>query len=168
MTIVAYCDSDWAQCPDDRKSTTGYVVQVGGGPVAWQCKKQHTVALSTTEAEFVAITEATKDVLWVTYFLTELGIEYDTPQIYSDSQSALEWSKNASHHQRNKHVALKYFFIRDAVRDRLVKLSFISTKDNVADILTKPTTRAVFNYLRPQLMGWVNKLTNIIRPARAD
>ena len=167
VTIVAYCDSDWAQCPDDRKSTTGYVVQVGGGPVAWQCKKQHTVALSTTEAEFVAITEATKDVLWVTYFLTELGIEYDTPQIHSDSQSALEWSKNASHHQRNKHVALKYFFIRDAVRDRLVRLGYISTKDNVADILTKPTTRAIFTHLRPMLMGWARKLTSIINPARA-
>ena len=153
VTITAYCDSDWAQCPDDRKSTTGYAVYLEGGPIAWQCRKQPTVAHSSTEAEFVALTEATKDVLWLTYLLTELGVPYHTPQIFTDSQSAMEWTKNASHHQRNKHVALKYFFIRDIVTEGTVKIAYIATKDNVADILTKNTTRAVFQRLKFQLMG---------------
>ena len=101
----------------------------------------------------MALTEATKDVLWLTYFLDELGIEYEVPIIYSDSRSAIEWSKNASHHKRNKHVALKYFFIRDVVADGKVKIGYVSTKDNIADVLTKTTTRTVFSYLKPKLMG---------------
>ena len=126
---------------------------MNGGPIAWQCRKQPTVAHSSTEAEFVALTEATKDVLWLTYLLTELEVPYHTPQIFTDSQSAMEWTKNASHHQRNKHVALKYFFIRDIVTEGTVKIAYVATKDNVADILTKNTTRAVFKGLKFQLMG---------------
>ena len=91
--------------------------------------------------------------LWLTYFLEELGIEFEVPQIYTDSQSAIEWSKNASHHKRNKHVALKYFFIRDEVAGKKVKIAYISTKDNVADILTKTTARTIFRFLKPKLMG---------------
>lgn len=156
VKITAYCDSDWAQDPDDRKSTSGYVVMVAGGPVMWQCRKQPTVALSTTEAEFVALTEVTKDILWLTYFLGELGIEYDTPEIYSDSQSAGNWSTNACHHQRNKHVALKYFFIRDEVAKRTIKVAYICSQDNVADILTKFTSKSIFARLQPRLMGYAH------------
>ena len=157
VKVVAYCDSDWAQCPDDRKSTTGYVVQLAGGPVVWQCRKQATVAVSSTEAEFVALSEATKDILWMTYMLTELGIPYEVPRIYTDSQSSMDWAKNASHHQRNKHVALKYFFVRDVVANNTVQIAYISTKENIADILTKPTTRSIFKRLRPKLMGFVER-----------
>lgn len=158
LQITAHCDSDWAQCPDDRKSTTGYVVQLAGGPIAWQCKKQPTHALSSTEAEFVAMTEAAKDVLWLQNFLTELGLPVETPTIFTDSQSAMEWARNAKHHQRNKHVALKYFFIRDLVNDRAVRMRFVSTDKNIADILTKPTTKSVFSKLKPTLMGWLSKV----------
>jgi hypothetical protein len=153
IQITAFCDSDWAQDKDDRRSTSGYVLILAGGPIVWQSRKQPTVSHSATEAEFVALTEATKDVLWLTYFLTELGIEYDTPVIYTDSQSAMEWSKNASHHQRTKHIALKYFFIRDVVNSKTIRIAYVSTKDNVADVLTKSTSRPIFKYLFPKLMG---------------
>ena len=123
----------------------------------WQCKKQPTCAMSATEAEFVALTEVTKDVLWLTYFLTELGIEFETPTIYCDSQSAGEWAKNASHHQRNKHVALKYFFIRDEIARKTIKVAYISTTDNIADILTKSASRNIFKYLQPKLMGFAHR-----------
>lgn len=166
VKITAFCDSDWAQDKDDRKSTSGFVVMLAGGPISWRCKKQPTVALSATEAEFVALTEATKDVIWLTNFLDELGIEYEVPTIYSDSQSAIEWSKNACHHQRSKHVALKYFFIRDTVADRKVKIAYVSTKQNVADILTKTTTRAVFGRLQPKLMGIAKGAKEILETIR--
>jgi viroplasmin and RNaseH domain-containing protein len=97
--------------------------------------------MSSCEAEFISLTEATKEVLWLTYFLDELQIPYDTPVILTDSKSAMEWTKNACHHQRTKHVALKYFFIRDIVRDRKVKIQYVSTKENQADILTKSTSK---------------------------
>jgi hypothetical protein len=166
VKITAFCDSDWAQDKDDRKSTSGFVVMLAGGPISWRCKKQPTVALSATEAEFVALTEATRDVIWLTNFLDELGIEYEVPTIYSDSQSAIEWSKNACHHQRSKHVALKYFFIRDTVADRKVKIAYVSTKQNVADILTKTTTRAVFGRLQPKLMGIAKGAKEILETIR--
>jgi hypothetical protein len=166
VKITVFCDSDWAQDKDDRKSTSGYVVLMAGGPVSWRCKKQPTVALSATEAEFVALTEATRDVIWLTHFLDELGIQYEVPTIYSDSQSAIDWSKNACHHQRSKHVALKYFFIRDTVADRKVKIAYVSTKENVADILTKSTTRAVFWRLQPRLMGVAKRARRMMETIR--
>jgi hypothetical protein len=153
VQITVYCDSDWAQDRDDRKSISGYVVKIAGGPISWQSKKQPTRAMSSCEAEFISLTEATKEVLWLTYFLDELQIPYDTPVIFTDSKSAMEWTKNACHHQRTKHVALKYFFIRDIVRDRKVQIQYVSTKENQADILTKSTSKAVFEKLRPALMG---------------
>lgn len=153
VDIIVYCDSDWAQDINDRKSISGYVVKLAGGPISWQSKKQATRAMSACEAEFISLTEATKEVLWLTYFLTELGVEYNTPQIFTDSQSAMEWTKNAVHHQRTKHVALKYFFIRDEVRDKRVKIQYISTDKNQADLLTKVTGRTIFERLRPALMG---------------
>jgi hypothetical protein len=155
IKITAFADSDWAQDRDDRKSTSGYVVMLSGGPVSWQCRKQPTRALSSCEAEFIALTEVTKEVLWLTYFLGELGIDFETPIIYTDSRSAMEWSKNASNHQRTKHVALKYFFIRDEVANKSIKIAYVSTKDNVADILTKSTTKAIYKHLQPKLMGTI-------------
>ena len=153
VQIRVYCDSDWAQDRDDRRSTSGWIVMVAGGPVSWKCKKQPTRAMSSCEAEFISLSDATKEVLWITYFLDELQIPYETPTIFTDSKSAIEWSKNACHHQRTKHVALKYFFVRDEVASRRVKVAYISTKDNVADLLTKNTTIGVYKYLQPKLMG---------------
>lgn len=161
VQIVVYCDSDWAQDSDDRRSISGYVVKLSGGPVSWQSKKQPTVALSTCEAEFVSLTEATKEVLWYTYFLDELGVPYDTPVVFTDSKAAMDWSKNACHHQRSKHVALKYFFVRDTVRDKLVKIQYVKTADNQADMLTKNVSSNIFAKLKPRLMGVLQNINNM-------
>lgn len=162
VRIEVYSDSDWAQDVDDRKSVSGWVVKIAGGPVSWQSKKQPTRALSSCEAEFISLCEATREVIWLTQFLTELGIEHETPMMFTDSQSAMEWSRNAGNHQRTKHVALKYFFVRDAVQNKRVKLAYISTKENEADILTKSTTAAVFKYLKPKLHGTAKAFVGII------
>ena len=126
---------------------------MSGGPISWQSKKQPTVALSSCEAEFVSLCEATKELLWLVQFLSELQVPYETPVILTDSQSAMDWTKNACHHQRSKHVAIKYFFVRDTVRDKLVKISYVNTKENEADILTKNTSTSIFNYLQPKMMN---------------
>ena len=129
------------------------VVKLANGPVSWSSKKQATRAMSTCEAEFIALSEAVKEVLWMTNFLGELNVAYNTPDIFTDNQASMEWSKNAGQHQRTKHVALKYFFVRDIVRDRVVKIRYISTKENVADILTKSPSKQIFSYLQPRLMN---------------
>ena len=160
MKITVYCDSDWAQDKDDRKSTSGYVVLIAGGPVSWKTKKQPTRAMSSCEAEFISLSEATKELIWFTHFLTELGIDFETPTIYTDSQSAMDWTKNACHHQRTKHVALKYFFVRDIVADKVVKIAYVCTKDNIAD---KSVTRSIFGYLKPKLMGLFRQVGKGVR-----
>ena len=163
VRITVYCDSDWAQDKDDRKSTSGYVVLIAGGPVSWKTKKQPTRAMSSCEAEFISLSEATKELIWFTHFLTELGIDFETPVIYTDSQSAMDWTKNACHHQRTKHVALKYFFVRDIVADKVVKIAYVCTKDNIADVLTKSVTRSIFGYLKPKLMGLFRQVGKGVR-----
>ena len=86
VRIEVYTDSDWAMDKDDRKSISGYVVKLAGGPISWQSKKQPTRAMSSCEAEFISLTEAVKEVLWLTYFLDELKIPYHTPTVFTDNQ----------------------------------------------------------------------------------
>jgi hypothetical protein len=162
VQVEIFSDSDWAQDPTDRKSTSGFIAKIAGAPVSWHSKKQPTQALSACEAEFVALTEATKEAIWLTLFLGELDIPFETPVIQTDSQSAMEWSKNACYHQRTKHVALKYFFVRDVVTAKTIKLSYVNTKENQADLMTKLTSLPVFRYLQPKMMGTIGLIKRML------
>ena len=100
----------------DRKSTTGYCTFINNNIIDWQCKKQTTVALSSTEAEYMAISEVTKEVMWMIAILTELKQKVVTPvTIYVDNQSAIKISENDTAHHRTKHIDISHHFIRDAV-----------------------------------------------------
>ena len=153
VTIQAFCDSDWAGCPDTRRSTCGFVVLVCGGPVAWKSHLKKTLALSSCEAEFMALNDVAREVMWICRFLTEIGVPYDTPRIYCDSNSAIYWAEDPVQHQRNKHVELKYYYIRDIVGKELVKLYRINTRNNPADMQTKLHTKQMTTTLRPTMMG---------------
>ena len=96
---------------DNRRSTTGYVFTVGGTAVSWVSKIQCVVALSTTEEEYVAATEASKEMIWLQRLMGELGKNHDMGTLYSDSQSAIHLAKNSAFYSRNKHIQLKYHFI---------------------------------------------------------
>jgi hypothetical protein len=150
-----FSDSDWAQNPTDRKSTSGFIAKIAGAPYSWHSKNQTTQALSVCEAEFVALTEATKEAIWLTLFLGELGIPFATPVTQTDSQSAMELSKNVCYHQRTKHVALKYFFVRDVVTAKTIQLSYVNAKKDQADIMTKLTAFPVFRNLQLKMMGTI-------------
>ena len=153
VEIIAFVDSDWAGCPDTRRSTCGYVVTLCGGPVAWKSQRKRTLALSSCEAEFMALTDVAREILWLCNFLDEIGIKYYIPRIYCDSRSAICWAEDPVQHQRNKHVELKYYYIRDAVQRQLVEIWKINTTHNVADIMTKDTTVKMGDDLLPPLMG---------------
>ena len=126
---------------DNMRSTTGYVFTVGGTTISWVSKIQSVVALSTTEAEYVAATEASKEMIWLQRFMGELGKEHDKGTLYSDSQSAIHLAKNSTFHSRTKHIQLKYHFIRSVLEDGQLKLEKIQTSQNPADMLTKVVTR---------------------------
>ena len=112
---------------DNRRSTTGYVFTVGGTTVSWVSKIQSVVALSTTEAEYVAAIDASKEMIWLQRFMYELGKRHDMGTLYTDSQSAIHLANNSTFHSRTKHVQLKYHYIRSVLEDGELKLENIHT-----------------------------------------
>lgn len=135
--IKGYCDSDYSADLDHRRSISGMVFTAGGNPVSWRSSLQPVVALSTTEAEYIALSEAVKEGVWLKRFAEELGFPQESVEVYCDSQSAIALSKNAVFHERTKHVATKYHFIRDLISAGEVQVLKIATAYNPADIFTK-------------------------------
>lgn len=139
--ISAYSDSDWARDKIDRKSFSGYVFSLGGTAVSWRCRKQKTTALSTVEAEYLAMCETTKEALWLRALLTELGEGklFEEPlQINVDNQGAMCLAKNQITSDRSKHIDLRYFFLREMVDEGKVAFKYVPSERNLADMLTKP------------------------------
>jgi hypothetical protein len=139
--LQGYVDSDMAGDKDSRRSTTRYVFTIGGTTVSWISKMQKVVALSTTEAEYVATTMASKEMIWLQRFMEELGKKQENSRLYCDSQSAIHLAKNSAFHSKTKHIQLRYHFIRSVLEDGQLKLEKIHTIQNPADMLTKGVTR---------------------------
>ena len=118
---------------------------MGARAISWSSKKQHIVALSSTEAEYIVQTHAAKEALWLHSFLRELCSAHDDPLILNcDNQGAIALAKDNKFHMRTKHIDMRYHFIREVVEDGKVTVQYIPTGDNVSDIFTKPLTKAKF------------------------
>jgi hypothetical protein len=139
--IVPYSDADFSSCPDTSKSTTGSVITLAGGAVSWKSKKQSIIAQSTTESEYVAVAEATKEVQWICGLLAELGFPQGVPTLKVDNQSAIALANDPVLHERTKHIKRRYHFIREAVNNGDLKLEHCPTEEMLADVLTKPLGR---------------------------
>ena len=137
--LQGYTDANWAGSSDDRCSTIGFVFKLSGGAVTWNSKKQPTVALSTTEAEYMALCHSTKESTWVKSLLCELGCHKSTEpiNIMCDNQGSIALAKNAVYHARTKHIDVRHHFIREKIEANEIKVSYCSTEEMVADILTK-------------------------------
>ena len=134
---MGYTDADWAS-QDHRHSISAYVFQIDSGSISWSCQKQSIVALSTTEAEFIALTHATKEVIWLKQFITEVFQPIKHPiKVYSDNQSAITIAYGNQQHSRTKHFDIRLYFIRDTVEKKKIRTEYIPTDQMVADILTK-------------------------------
>jgi hypothetical protein len=138
-SVSVYCDSDWGGDPDDRRSTSGCVILLHGCPVVWLSKKQITVALSTAEAEYMAMSVATQEVKWLTALLSELG---EAPQLpitfFTDNQAAVSISSNeAVPHTRTKHIDLRHHYVRECVQSGYMRVEWIRSEEQLADVLTK-------------------------------
>jgi hypothetical protein len=146
VAVSSYCDSDWGGDSDDRKSTTGYCVFVNDCLVSWSTKKQPTVALSSAEAELVSLVEAAKEVMMFHHLLTELQYNIITPSvIHVDNQSAMKIVENDTMRERTKHIDIKHHFIKEAIKANTIKLSWIESKQQIADIFTKALPTEAFN-----------------------
>jgi transposase InsO family protein len=137
VVLKGYVDSDYASNKDNRKSTTAYVFTLCGACISWKSQLQSIVALSTTEAEYVAATEAIKESLWLKGLLCELNELHDPVVVYCDSQSAIHLCKNPVFHDRTKHIDIRMHFIRDIVHKESILLEKIPTQFNPADMGTK-------------------------------
>ena len=136
--FTVYADADHGGCPDTGRSTTGFVVKMGTGAISWMSKLQGIVALSTTEAEYIAACSASQELLWLRNLFTEFGYKLDRPSpLRLDNNSAIAVAKNPEHHGRMKHLDLRFYWLRDAVASGKISVSYLSTHEMPADILTK-------------------------------
>lgn len=156
--LVGYSDADWGSDKDDRRSITGYVFLLYDGAISWACKKQPTVALSTTEAEYMASTAAIQEAIWVNNFMNEiLKMNKTTTVLFCDNKGAMGILNNNSYSSRTKHIDIKARFIRENLENKSIEIKYVPTADMTADILTKATD---VNKLRKHIttMGLNNKV----------
>jgi hypothetical protein len=142
--LVGFCDADYAGDLDTRRSTTGYMFTFNGGAVSWSSRLQATVAVSTTEAEYMAAAHATKEGLWLRKLLLDFNVKQPTLEIFCDNQATIKLVKHPVASQRSKHIDVIYHFVRERVQRKEIVFTYIDTANNVADILTKPLPEGKF------------------------
>lgn len=164
--LRAFADANWGGCPDTRRSTTGWIVLLGADLLDWQSRKQTTVALSTCEAEYMAISAAAQAVTWTRGFLAEIeAFDADAgeksssdrfpnsvPILFSDNKAAIAMSKNDVLHSRSKHIDIKHHYIREQLESGLIALQWVSSAEQLADALTKSLPPRIFCPLRDQMV----------------
>ena len=152
LDICGFVDANWARYLDQRRSTSEYVFNLFGGVVSWMSKKQSIVALSTTEAEYMVATHASKEVVWLQRLCSSMGLVQGAIRIDCDSQSAIFLAKNLAYHSKTKHIDVQYHFVRDMIEDKKVLLVKVDTLKNTADTLTKSVSSEKFSWCR-ETMG---------------
>ncbi|GJV76306.1 retrovirus-related pol polyprotein from transposon TNT 1-94 [Tanacetum coccineum] len=140
VVLEGFSDSDYGGFLDSSKSTTGYVFTVGGTAVSWMSRIQKCVAMSTTEAKYMAIAEAGKELVWLKIFLKELDRSQTEFVLFCDNQSAIHLAKNLVFHGRTKHIKIRYHYIRELVSEGMLSLKKILGAKNPVDMLTKVVT----------------------------
>ncbi|KAE8725434.1 Indole-3-acetic acid-amido synthetase GH3.17 [Hibiscus syriacus] len=149
--LVGYCDADYAGDHDTRRSTTGYVFKLGSGTISWCSKRQPTVSLSTTEAEYRAAAMAAQESTWLIQLMNNLHqpVDYAIP-LYYDNQSAIRLAENPVFHARTKHVEVHFHFVREKVLQEEIEMGQIKTDEQIADLFTKSLSVGKFEHFRRQ------------------
>jgi hypothetical protein len=157
FTLSGYTGLEWDGSVFDRKSTSGRCFSLGSTMISWQSRKQSSIALSTTETEYIAACSANCETVWLRKLLTGLfNLEMEANTILCDNQSCIKMTKNPVLHDKSKHIEIRYHYIRDMVQRGAIKLQYVSTDEQVADVLTKPLSRVKFEDFRDKL-GIVRK-----------
>ncbi|KAE8975490.1 hypothetical protein PF011_g24445 [Phytophthora fragariae] len=146
--LEAYSDADWAGNWDDRRSVSGMLLMLCGAPVVWRSSFQKTVALSSTEAEYMALSDCVKECVWMRRLIKDIGAEQvGATVIYEDNQGAMALAKNVGYQAGTKHIDIRYHFIRDKAVSNEVKLEYVDTKNQLADFMTKGLSSKTLRYL---------------------
>lgn len=146
--LTGFADANWAEDRESRKSNTGFIFMLGGS-ISWCCKRQTCVALSSTEAEFIALSEACKESVWLQRILEDLNWKGPKPTtIYEDNQSVLKLITNENLSSRTKHIDTKTHFVKDYIDKGLIICEYCPTEHMLADLLTKGLAKTRFMILR--------------------
>lgn len=153
LTLRAYSDADWVGDRDDYVSTNSFVIYLGQHPISWSAKKQNGVARSSTEAEYRAVANATSEIIWICSLLSELGVSLQSaPIVLCDNVRETFLCANLVFHSHMKHIVIDYHFVRGQVQQGALSVLHVNNRDQLADALTKPLTRARFLEL-PNKLG---------------
>lgn len=147
-TLTGYSDADYAGDTETRRSTTGYIFTISGGAVSWASQRQSMVSLSTTEAEYIAASTATKELVWLRRLLNDVDSQCDQPSVlYIDNQSAIKLIRNPEFHKRSKHIDIRYHFVREKLASNELIVKYVNTNEQCADFLTKALSGEKLNVL---------------------
>lgn len=137
--LKAFSDSDWATCPETRKSVTVYCIYLGDSLISWKSKKQAIISRTSTEAEYRSMASTVCELQWLTNILTELHVPYTTPALlYCNNASAIHIANISSFHERTKHIDLDCHFVREKLRQHLFRLLPVPSRQQLVDVFTKP------------------------------
>jgi hypothetical protein len=152
LHLHAYNDSDWADNPDDQRSTIGYAIFLGPCLISWSAKKQPVVSKSSIEAKYRSLTLATAELFWLSMLFQELHLYLShPPTLWCDNLGALSLASNLVYHPRTKHIEVDYHFIQEKVVNKDISTRYISTLDQIADLFTKRLTTSRFLFLCDKL-----------------
>jgi len=159
--LTVYYDSDWGTCVQTRKSVTGYLVKFGDALITWKSKKQETVARSFVEAEFRSMALAVAEITWLIGVYKELGVTIKQPvDLFCDSKAAIQIAANPIFHERTKYFDIDCYFVREKLTQGMIKTHHVSTRDQLADLLTKGLWKAPHLHLMTKL-----SLKDIFQPS---
>ena len=149
--LIAFTDSDWASDKISRRSQTGFFFMIAGAAFAWQSRAQKTVALSSTEAKYMALSDCSRQAVWIKSLLSELGINVLPIHINGDNQGSIFIGSNPVQEKRSKHIDIRYHYIRQCLEDKKISLYFVPGSENPADMFTKNLGKIKFLQFRDQL-----------------
>ncbi|GJT31518.1 retrovirus-related pol polyprotein from transposon TNT 1-94 [Tanacetum coccineum] len=147
ISLTAYADADHTGCQDTRQSTSGSAQFLGDKLVSWSSKKQKSIAISSTKAEYIALSGCCAQILWMRSQLTDYGLKFNKIPLYCDNKSAIALCCNNVQHSRSNHIDVRYHFIKEKMENEVVELYFVRTEYQLADIFTKALPRERFNFL---------------------
>jgi hypothetical protein len=150
-SFTAFSDTDWAGNLESRRSTTGFIVFLADGPISWVSKRQKTIALSSTEAEYMALTETCRQITWQRSLLQEMSYQLPPFPLYGDNQGSLFLASNPAQEHRTKHVDVHHHYVCECVEREKVQLFFVPTQEQLADIFTKNLTWQWFEDVRKNI-----------------
>jgi len=152
LMLCGYLDADFDGCRLDRKSTSGTCQFLDSSLVSWSSRKQSSVSLSTTEAEYVAATSCCSQIVWMIQTLRDYGLTFsERVPLFCDSTSAISVGKNPCLHSKTEHIDVRFHFLRDQYEKGVIDLVHVESKNQLADILTKPLDQTTFERLRGEL-----------------